>query len=662
MTLIHKLGLVGLIGIVILIVIYLIKPNYQQKTVSSTYIWKLSLKYKKKRLPTSKIRNILLFLCQALALTCLVAVLVKPAIVLKQFNDEEEIVVIIDASASMRTKSEETDTIRFDRALTAAKDRVQDVLNKGGVVSLILAKSTPEYLYKRATGEVASGVIEALDDLSAEDCGYSGADLDEALAASEEILAQNPSAGVYVYTDADYDYIPAGVNVCNVAEEGEWNAAILSAEAAWDEGYYSFIVKVACYGKTDRINVVMDVYGVNGFGFSSGSTLTFSTEADCDDGVTETLIFKYRKDGETDVAAENQQIIDLGKNSGEKISSYSSVHISLVVEDSYDADDNFDIYGGQKQILRVQYASSEPNPFVNAALENLKADYADRWDIRITEVKKGEPSATQGYDLYIFEHAMPATMPTDGVVYLFDPETAPHGCGFRVDGAMSVSKTAGKWPSLYGDKEHRIVQHVEADNITISRYQAVSSYDANYTVLMSWNKNPMLMVRDDMLNEGGMQALVMNFSFMYSNLGVLPEVYFLMQNAFEYFFPATVEKNVFEVNEKAALTARSNKLTVSSGGWDAPVEFTSFPSVLTLSAPGTYTLTQINYYGKQVTENIYVKLPAAESNVTEVRATLYQPERETEEENYLKDIVVYIAAALVFFIFAEWALQQRDGI
>lgn len=32
MTLINKIGLIGLLGVVALIVIYLIRPNYQQKT------------------------------------------------------------------------------------------------------------------------------------------------------------------------------------------------------------------------------------------------------------------------------------------------------------------------------------------------------------------------------------------------------------------------------------------------------------------------------------------------------------------------------------------------------------------------------------------------------------------------------------------------------
>ena len=67
--LIPPLILLGLVGILILIIIYIIKPNYQQKAVSSTFIWRLSLKYKRKKLPVNKLRNILLFVCQLLTLT-----------------------------------------------------------------------------------------------------------------------------------------------------------------------------------------------------------------------------------------------------------------------------------------------------------------------------------------------------------------------------------------------------------------------------------------------------------------------------------------------------------------------------------------------------------------------------------------------------------------
>ena len=69
MSFLTPLGFLGFLGVVALIIIYIIKPNFQNKIISSTFIWKLSLKYKKKRIPISKLRNIILFICQVLILS-----------------------------------------------------------------------------------------------------------------------------------------------------------------------------------------------------------------------------------------------------------------------------------------------------------------------------------------------------------------------------------------------------------------------------------------------------------------------------------------------------------------------------------------------------------------------------------------------------------------
>ena len=74
MDLLVPIGLLGLIGLLILLIIYILKPNYQQKFVSSTYIWKLSLKYRKKKIPINKLRNVLILLCQVLI--CIAAALI----------------------------------------------------------------------------------------------------------------------------------------------------------------------------------------------------------------------------------------------------------------------------------------------------------------------------------------------------------------------------------------------------------------------------------------------------------------------------------------------------------------------------------------------------------------------------------------------------------
>lgn len=667
MTLINKIGLLGLIGVVALIIIYVIRPNYQQKTISSTYVWKLSLKKKKKKVPVSTIRNLLLFLCQMLALTCLAMILMKPAIVLKTPAEESETILILDTSASMRTESEDSGETRFERAVAAVKDSFTRTLQGGGVSTVILAGKTPEYLFKRMSGD-ATLAATRFEDLANKDIGYEVADIDAALKESENVLYDNPDAVIYVYTDANYYSVPDGVNVVNISEESEWNAAILDARADWDEGYYSFTVQAACYGKDARLPINVEIYDVNGI---VNETIKFTVLADYNDGTPVTLILRYRKSDENG-GNENTQdrqlcyLDNLIPSNLPKIYSFSSVYLEFSeseVIDSYDADNDFYVYGGQKQTLKVQYASAEPNPFVNGALSNLSSDFAGSWDMQITEVKKGEAGATSGFDLYIFERQMPENVPTDGVVFLFDPVSAPSGCGFIRNSEIEYRQTNNRYPSLVGGTEHPIMKNIDPNYIRVSRSQMLAGgQDAAYQVLMALNQLPMLMVRNDIGKEGGRQMLVLSFSFAYSNFGVLPEFYLLMKNAFEYFFPSTVNKYAYEIGEKAELNARGTSLSISSYAFEEPIEKTEFPASVVLSAPGTYTITQTTYYGMVVTEKIYVKIPGAESNITGIKNKLYSPEREKNEADYFRDVITYIAAALVAFLFIEWCLHLKDGV
>ena len=105
MSWLTPIGFLGLIGLIALIIIYIIKPNYQNKVISSTFIWKLSLKLRKKQLPISRLRNILLFICQVLAITALAMILAQPIIAAEKEEEKNEKIAIIDASLSMVTKN-----------------------------------------------------------------------------------------------------------------------------------------------------------------------------------------------------------------------------------------------------------------------------------------------------------------------------------------------------------------------------------------------------------------------------------------------------------------------------------------------------------------------------------------------------------------------------
>ena len=139
MSWLTPLGFLGLIGLIVLILIYIIKPNYQNKIISSTFVWKLSLKYRKKKIPLSKLRNIIIFICQVLILTAAAFVLTQPFIDDGAEAKDGEVILIIDASASMQ--SSVNDVTRFERATDAALADARVAVENGYNVSLILAGS-----------------------------------------------------------------------------------------------------------------------------------------------------------------------------------------------------------------------------------------------------------------------------------------------------------------------------------------------------------------------------------------------------------------------------------------------------------------------------------------------------------------------------------------
>ena len=122
------LGFLGALGIVALIIIYIIKPNFQNKLISSTFVWKLSLKYRKKKIPTSTLRNILIFICQVLILSAATFILAQPFIKSNKGEETTESVIIIDASASMLSST--AGSTRLERAIYEANKYIDEAFKE----------------------------------------------------------------------------------------------------------------------------------------------------------------------------------------------------------------------------------------------------------------------------------------------------------------------------------------------------------------------------------------------------------------------------------------------------------------------------------------------------------------------------------------------------
>lgn len=341
------------------------------------------------------------------------------------------------------------------------------------------------------------------------------------------------------------------------------------------------------------------------------------------------------------------------------IYSYDTIRVYLEnVHDSFSYDNEFYLFGGKKPQLRVQYTSSNANPFFSATLMAQRNLLAKQWDLDFVEVKDGKPEM-EGFDFYIFEHAMPATMPTDGIVMLVSPENAmPSGSGITMTGR----RVQGAEMFLERGQRHPITDYIPLINFGVSEYRKLAVADG-YEELLYCNGDPVLLCR----NEEAFKCIVMLFSVNTSHAPVLVDFPMMMGNIFEYLMPAAIKGEIFDVGDSATIKARGTSVTMTAVGTasNVNVTYTQFPQTTKFILPGAYTLTQPilgneTSYVKRLVNKFFVRIPNAESNTSAVVDSLETVTRPKAEQKIDIDLAFYIAIALVALLIAERLLQSGD--
>lgn len=632
MTWLAPLGFLGLIGIVALIIIYIIKPNYQKKMVSSTFVWQLSLKYRKKRLPVSRLNNILIFICQVLILTICGLLLARPVIEQEKAGDENEKIIIIDASASMRV-TDGSDT-RFARAVNQARTLAEDTVKNGGVVSIILADTTPEYIVQRSGEDKLDDILAAVDGLleNPDSCSYSSADINSAVSLTEEVLRYNHEAQVFFYTATEY-LEKNGINVIDVSKDDvEWNAAILSADAKMnDNNHYEITIDVGCYNRTDKLTVYCEIHGANG---------------------KESKILLQRDEYFDPADEEKVVVFNTDDLDGQPLYSFDYLEVYVSVDDSFVDDNSFFLYGGTKPSIKIQYSSSIPNNYFGGVVRTIREVMKDQWTIEFKELKSGEKAATEGFDLYIFEHTVPSVMPTDGIVLLVDPYGSPEGAGITFGNTTSVSSDS----TLATGITHELTKYVDFSRITVAQYTEILSSDG-YEELAYYKSQPVILAK----NEDNAKIVVWAFDLNKSSLPLNPDFSFLVYNMFNYFIPSTIDSNTFEIGDTVDLAARGTDLKVEGNGFEYTMVDKKTDSI-TVTRPGTYTVTQTPMSGDElIIENFYVRIPTAESQITRQVEAIPVADVDSEVRVEFEDLMFYFAIALVSFMSIEWILQIKKN-
>lgn len=642
------LGFLGLIGIGILILIYILKPNYQQKIISSTHVWKLSLKYRRKRVPINRFRNILIFLCQVLIITACSMIMAQPYIDATAEDAVRDQIIIVDASAGMRTTNG-TET-RFERAIAQAKSLVDETCDNDGVVSVILAGKEAALLVQDESSREAAKA--ALDEAV---CTYGAADIDGAVALAQSVLDLHAS-GLTVYDSTvtlftDDEYINTGnIEAVNVSQ-GEWNAAILNASAVIEENYYNFEVEIASYDLATDVMLHVTVNGVNAFDDTRDpAPVEYRIPVRCEVDMEGNAVTMKK------TVRTSEEVTVTGDPVG--IASYESVYFYLEdCADSFVSDNEFFLYGGTRDTLKVQIWSSDTNSFFWQAMGVLQNNLRSTRDITYTQLKTEDTPATEGYDLYIFEHQLPESLltngiPKDGVVIISDPDRTMEGLGIDFGDRVRISEAGDP---LAPGEEHPLTQYIVPERIEISEYVRIVSSEG-YSNLLYCGGDPVVLVR----NEPDFKLVVMPFSLNMSTFPARWDFAIFFYNLVHYFMPLTVEKYDYEVDETVEFDCRSSLLSVRGQSGEI-AQYEEFPGEIVFSEPGTYIFSQVPISNVPMETLIYVRVPESESDISRTVDALNDVIIKQQEEPVDLDLLVYFAAALVALLFLEWWLQSREN-
>ncbi|MDY2889633.1 MAG: VWA domain-containing protein [Candidatus Caccosoma sp.] len=603
----HPLGLIGLIGIPIVIIIYLLKNKYTEKVISSTYIWNLSEKFLRKKNPIHKINGLLSLILQIISILFLTLCIARPIISIR--DKAKNYMFIIDSSFSMNMKNDENET-RMQRAKNEINKMVKESKN-GSYYSLIYASDTSSLLVNKTNNKET--IYNSLLNITTSNKSIM---LDNAMELMQQYYYEDSSYDVYVLTDKDY-IETSNVNVINISNN-EINSTISSLSIA--------------YGTTNNISV-------NGTLITYGSDLKVNISLFIDDEIINTIDVETFNGIETNFTFET------------KITSYSKIEAKIVNDDALIEDNNYILYSNESSSDFKTLIVSEQPTFLNNVLKILG-------NKSISVIKPNEYNETKtGFSLYVFDAYAPNNLPDDGTVWLFKANKNISSGGFTVQneinlasgGELTLSKdTSATYKSLS--------KNLNGKGIYVSKYQKYSLYN-DATILFEYNNDPMIFA---LLNNYNNREIVFSFDLHDSNFALSLDFVPLFKNLINYSIPNFLENSNYVVGEilKLNVLPFTNSIRINS-----PSNISKYLNVSSsntvsyeLNEIGTYEIV-LNINNNTKKYNIFVSCNLNESKTNEVvDSILLVGENNTKTFDEKFDGLLILAIFALVVLLFDWGV------
>ncbi len=562
MTFLYPLGLLGLIGIPILILIYIIKSKYTEQTVASTYLWLLSEKFLKRKNPLSNITGLISLILQILAITFVSLAIAHPMFIVP--NSANEYCFVLDGSGSMNMMQDGKS--RFDLAKEEIATVIKDSVNKSRY-SLVYAGDEAVVVFEQIDNKDQALLL--LDEVEP---NYGEGSIGNAMSIAQGYFNERPDILTYLVTDTAHQ-VNENIHLVNVASDIR-NCSVSNVNYKITDTGLIVSGDVFCYKGSKNLSVSLYV-----------------------DGAQEAA-------ASTRVVAKDGAPAHFQLNC--EVSSFSSLKIAASAEDATSLDDELVIYDVKSESSYKTLLVSERPFFMRSVLNAIGLN-------SVQVVAPKEYFNMSGFGLYIFESFTPAEMPKDGAVWLINPTASSSDTGFSVQGEVTLERPdVLSLTTSTSSVAKQLSEGLTEDEIYITSYVKCGLY-RNFTSVYSYKGNPVIFAGT---NDYGNREVVFAFDLHKSNIPLLYDFVLMANNFLDYSFPTVVE----EVNYYVGETARVNVLSsCDSIRVDSPMGRVTYLDTATAACDlrmdevGTYTITLVLGNNQRVF-NIYSSLPEQERN------------------------------------------------
>lgn len=623
MTFLYPIGLLGLIGIPILIIVYLIKNRYTEQTVASTYLWTLSERFLKRRNPLSRITGIISLILQLLLVATVSFAVAHPTVILP--GAAYEYCFILDGSASMDMSADGVS--RFD----VAKEEILEVIDSakdGSTFTVVFVGDTTETVIEKSDNP--SKVADRIAALSP-----SGATVSytEAIGIAQGYFDANPALRTYLVTDTDYAE-SENITVINVARN-ENNISIEDVKYV-KSGKSTVIVsgKVVSYG-ADRL-VDLEVYSND----SAEALASTKVQAFNEESVS----FTFTLD----------------------ISEFYSITVKTPTEDAYALDNMAVVYDVESENSYNALLVSDAPFLVETAINAVSN--ADLTVVSVESYKAEEErlaasdKTVSGYSLYVFDGYTPKSLPTDGSVWFLGVDANVEGSGFSVQGEV-VLEEGGDLITLTTSTTstvRKLTEGMVGSDISIAKYMKCGLY-SNFTTLYTYRGNPVVFTG---MNSYGNREVVFAFNIHDSNMPLLIDYLVLLGNLLDYSFPEVIETTEYYCGDTAQINVISGCESIRVQSPDGQIVYTDISSAVSefeLTEVGEYKII-VNVSGaERPAYYVYSAVPKEErvaSNSHDYIGIVGEASETGSDGRYDPLTLLFVLAAVLFT--AEWMVYCYD--